>query len=831
MEKGGSKVFTAVIAFLLGFIFAILVEIGAVVGVYFYVTKTDLDSIFNTLGIKNKDEDGNYIYVNTDGENGGATNVGELFTQLKGYLYSDGSSAMDYPVLGKTIEEISNLLPVVQKTLSAKLYPMVNKYIDIDWDTFEQKPISEMPQFLSECIMDVRPAKLLETLGMNGLVGEDANAVVKALLAGAEFSYAYTQTGLKFPVYYDTYVFNEQLNAYYREEAVDGQQAFPDNLSEDLLYDTKTKNTYYDENGEKIKEERIYRLYFIPCSYGNGMLEDATLNESGETIYAEGTSFIAVKYVAEGGEYVLDLSNPSQFAYLEAYGSQNMDRTGNFYYTNGDSEIQVYPVTIRSFSDSKEVFKPLYSVSIKELLGGGDNAVIETMFGNLSVGELMDGKIDFDEAVNELELAKVINVDPDQPVMAYIGYGLSNVKAVDGKEWNYEGYANVDGVSTKCYIESEYKGNPPQHAINRVWYNTQDEDGKPIQKELVGTKVKEVASLANDLEVAALMTVKTEDAILSYIGYGVMGVKQADAGQEYSHTGKYKTEEGKEVDCYIASNADGIITSVWYTENGEKVNVGGTTVSKLPDKINGLSNDLTLGDVIDIDENDKTLYALRDSKISEVGNEVKKLKVCDVMEEEDINKSAILRQLKNKTIDDLSTAIDDISIQSIYSKDIYGLENEDEDPTLATEYKENMLYFKKDESGVFSYVNIEYANDSDDSNDDLVGRLTKEQFEAGTYYSYGEAKGMWRLILFKQDKEKVYTLNNFNNMINSSKTNINNATLKTLKEAGIIDENADLGGTLRWTEDGVPKHAKLEDMKLFELINAVIAISKAVPTT
>ena len=186
----------------------------------------------------------------------------------------------------------------------------------------------------------------------------------------------------------------------------------------------------------------------------------------------------------------------------------------------------------------------------------------------------------------------------------------------------------------------------------------------------------------------------------------------------------------------------------------------------------------------------------------------------------------------------MSTAIDEIAIQSIYTKEVYGFDSEDAvELKRVTEYQSDILYFKKevDEDGseTYTYVHNDNYNDGNQSTDYLVGVLTEEEFAAGEYeyYSYGEAKGMWRLILFRDGHESVYTLNNFNNMIAGCTTNINNATLGTLKEAGIIDENADLSGTLRWTENGVPKQAKLEEMQLSELINAVIAMSKAVPTT
>lgn len=834
MSKSGSKFFTGLIAFLLGFILGILAIVGSVAGVCVYVAKADLDSIFQTLGIQNKDNDGNYIYINTDPENGGAQNLGDLLSIVHGYLYSPDSSVMDYPVLGNSLSDINDLLPVTGKLLNEKLYPMIDKYVDVEWEEFEKISISEMPQFLSNTLMDVRPAPLLEKLGMNGLVGEDANVLVKSLLAGAEFSYAYTEDDCKFPVYYDTYVYNDGLSSYYREEGVNGQQAYPANLNDDLLYDTKTKNA---------DGKNVYRLYYIPCTLNaDGTLSDAPLNvaesqnktregtdEQERIIYGAGTTFIAVKYDADNNKYKLN-SNYAQYAYYSDYGFHNIDRTGNFYYSNDDSEMQIYPVTLRSFSDPNEVFKPLYSTMVSELLGGknGDNAVVNSMFGNVSVGELMDGKVNFDEAVNDLELAKVVNIDPEESLMAYIGYGLSNITKV--AEGHYVGYAEIDGSSVECTITSELKGTPAKRAINKVVYKAQDENDIQIDKELHGTKVKEVASLTSGLEITAVMKVKTSDAILAYLGYGISGIEQSDTGRNYSHTATYKAEDGREFPCFITTDDESVITSVWYMDGEQRVTVGGTTISKLSGKVSSISNELCLKDVMNVTESDSILWSLRNSKICDLGKDVKGLKIKDVLDEKSINDSPILRQLSNKSIDDLSSAIDAISIQSIYAKEIYALSSDKEDPKEVTAYSSDILYYIE-QDGVFTYVHDE--DGVDQATEDNVGRLSEEEFNQGVangvkYYSYGEAKGMWRLIIFKDNKEKAYTLNNFNNMINVCTSNINDAKLGTLQDAGIIDSNANLNGTLRWTDSGGVQQKQLKEMSLAELINAVIAISNAV---
>ena len=98
-----------------------------------------------------------------------------------------------------------------------------------------------------------------------------------------------------------------------------------------------------------------------------------------------------------------------------------------------------------------------------------------------------------------------------------------------------------------------------------------------------------------------------------------------------------------------------------------------------------------------------------------------------------------------------------------------------------------------------------------------MGRLEEGQFVSGKYYTYGAPKGMWRLVLYKGDFEKGYTINNFNNMVNACAKNVNDATLYALQEAGVIDASADLSKKFNGAELG--------KMSLKQLIDAVLALA------
>ncbi|MDE7086870.1 MAG: hypothetical protein K2O67_01625, partial [Clostridia bacterium] len=184
MSKKGSKLLTGIIAFFLGFLFAILVEVGAVFGIYWYVTSTDLDSVMNTLGIPNKDENGNNKYINTNPENGGVTNIKELVAALQGLIYENGELA----IIGKSFDDIETLIPATNMVLGM-VYDAIGDYIEIDKAEFEATPMSNLPQFLTDSIMDIKTASVMTKMGMDAFVGEDANGLIKAIVMGAECEY------------------------------------------------------------------------------------------------------------------------------------------------------------------------------------------------------------------------------------------------------------------------------------------------------------------------------------------------------------------------------------------------------------------------------------------------------------------------------------------------------------------------------------------------------------------------------------------------------------------------------------------------------------------
>ena len=714
MSKGGSKLLTAVIAFLLGFLFAILIEVGAIFGVGWFVMNKDLDSVLSAVGINNTDENGNKKYINTDPENGGVKNLKELLSGVQGLVYENGEMV----ALGKSFDDFSQLIPATDMLLGL-VYGTVDQFIEIDKEEFESTPLSGLAQVLSSSIMGIRTAGLMEKLGIESVTGENASALVKTLLMGAETEYSTVTYGgaealadevgggeegepaeepaiFKLPVMYDIYTYDEEIG-YSREPSLNGVSNYPANLNNDFEWLDLISEDQKD--GEFINKQ--FKLYYVPCRVTATGIEEA--------------------------QYI----------------------TGEIEVTDGSGEsAKTYRLQILEYGDDTDF------IVVKRDADG-------------------DFSIDYDAVYASL------NANFTDYSDRFTGYSY------------YQPYA-------------------------RTYYE--------IKTSSV-TEKQEIRSLC-----------------------------------------------GKN---YFRNNA------------GDMVQIDALTLSDIVDE--DYAQNLTFGEVLDVKTTDnKLLKSLKDTPISKLNNKIKTLTVEELFDDKEIEDNSMLRQLRSTKITQLATAMDELLIQMVYADEVYrlpggdkimevvdfdpaydyytlekynnagkddfrfvpvneGAANEgkltaaDYDPEgnkiyytygadagnegaeMKIVFNECFLFFEyreEDKKYVMTEKDVEEGA-TGTQKDDEMGKLETADFANRgdkVYYSYGVPQGMWKLVLYKAKTEKGYTINNFNNMVTICANNVNAATLFELKEAGIInatDEN------LNKTLAGV----KLGDMKLSELINAVISMA------
>ncbi len=845
MSKGGSKLVTGIIAFLLGFIFAILVEVGAIFGVYWFVVNKDLDTVMATIGINNKDDDGNNIYINTDTENGGVSNLKELISGVKGLVFENGELA----IVGKSFDDINHLIPATQKLLDA-FYGIADDYIEIDHREFESNPLMNLAQVLSESVMNVKTAPLLEKLGV---LGDDPNLLVKTLVMGSECDYAAVTYSdgrrdgeLKLPVMYDYFMNSD--GEYFRidysgnDANVEGYGGRFERLSEDWLCDAGT----FEDNGTEY-ERKI--LYYVPCKVTQNGIEQADYSagevtkedDNGKTYkfqpieYGEDTVFIAVK--PNDGKFTLDYAAISASTDDCSYDAQF---ARNYYYTEKDENERWLLKTYSGknyFRDSEnklvqldaltlydiiaDPFSPLDSILVADVMQGDSN--IKKIFGTTTLGSLLRGE-GIDEIINDLEVSTFLSdVSPSNKVMCYIAYKISDLQS------------NGDNTYTAVYDKD---GEDEQIVTVKL-----DIDGRYIAEvvgadgsEIDGVKVKDVAALANNMPITVLMDVSVDEPIMAYLAYGVTGIKEQNVGEGFRYAGKINVG-GEERECYIATEESGgsenITAVVYYDDEGNRVVVGGTKVNNVGDRVNGFADALTVGDVLNLDGSESPMLgAIKDTRLSQMANRIEELTVREVMDADKIEESAILRQLKDHKLTELTSAIDELYIQMVYAEEVYKV-GKNAEPALATEYNAEWLYYVKEgEAFILDHTQADALTDETEK-DDALGHLTEQQFNAGTFYTYGEAKGMWRLVLYKNGKEKAYTMNNFNNMVAACADSVNDATLSELAKAGVVNAtDAQLNKKIKLVNQYVNADGELTsnesegvtlgEMKLANLINLVV---------
>lgn len=1015
MAKGGSKVVTGIISFLLGFLFAIIVEIGAIVGVIVYVMRTDLETILDKIGM------GDNKYINTDPNTGGAETIGDLFDKLKDlFVDSDGGLS----ILGKSFDDISSLIPATDMLLDM-IYGALDGFITIDHEEFESTPLNGLAQVLSNSLMYTETYNLMEKLGMSSLTGDGANVAIKSLLLGAESKYATVSNkeGLTLPVLHDVYV-EDELIGYSRKYPYNGVSAYPDNLNRNYAFLDEIKD-------EGDTEQKSYRLYYVPCrvtadgvfeatySYEQFVIQDGT-GSNAKTYkynvlkYGEDTDFIVVSPDAEG-KFMLDYDriwatlNSSAtdsshrfrgYSYYEDYARNyfytftNTDTERkeikaicgyNYFKDNAGKRIDLDPLTLADVIG--DTYSPLYSIPVSALMNG-DDEIVNKLFGKTSLGALMDGKVDMQKVVNDVEMSAFIdNVSPDNKIMAnivfklsdididtfsatydkggpneqpckfsidtnghiaevtsltgtvlagakineiagiannlkitavvdikaddailmYVGYGVTDINEHEGSlpyedEWGQTKYNNYthQGVyyheketgvyeQLPCFIATNDKG-----IVTKVWYYDSTSAGEEDYLVCEATSVNSLSSRINvitdHIGLSGVIDVDPEESIIAYVGFGITGIEKAESGatdslgNAYSYTGKYKTgnrinsgnaETDEVVECYISvDSGSNSIASAWYIDShNQKHYIYGTRIKNVPDRIESMKDDMVLGDIIDISPDDpKMLQALADTTISGLNDRVKTLTVDEMFEQEEIEKSPMLVQLRHTKVVDLASAVDKLMIQQIYSKEIYQLP-EDDDPMLVVQFNASYKYYvsEKQEANTFKFVPVggngvlsqetynstkatttyyTYGLTELISDDEAAGLKMKivgydtgmkcEEWiyyvrndegqtftvseerptsytEGKEYYAFGPARGMWKLILYKSGAEEAYTINNFNNMVNSAASNVYNATLGELQTAGVIDSGIDLNKSFQGQ--------KLADMSFKKLIEVVVGLA------
>ncbi len=278
-------------------------------------------------------------------------------------------------------------------------------------------------------------------------------------------------------------------------------------------------------------------------------------------------------------------------------------------------------------------------------------------------------------------------------------------------------------------------------------------------------------NMIDSVRLSAIITPDPEDKITMYILYGV---------------------EGKDYEI----DKDGNIVML---DGKTPRTIGDLSGENSP--ISTITRDLTLGDVISIDENDEEtsalLISLKDTPIDQLSTKINTLTLTEILGETDVEGNTFLKHLKDSTIKTFADDLEALTIQQIFEDDIY---QKDEDGNFVT-----------DENG--------------------------EKILTGT----------WKYLLTENGKEVQYKISEVNKLVGNMTANVQSATLEDLHKDGIIttDNTAFLetdilykyvvGGTTIFEippiqgENG-PKE-KIKELTITEMLDYVTKVLQALSKT
>lgn len=821
-SKSGSKTLTGILCFIFGFLFAIIVEVALIAGGVYFLMKADIDDVLSLVGVENEDENGNKIIINTNVDEGGVKNITDLISAISD-MFGDG-------VENLTIGEVEGLFPVADRFVDSiysglagalSAYDLTEEDLReiIDEEELKATPFSQMGEFITECLNNVEVATVLRVAGIN----PQENAMFLSIAYGIEAGVIYGE-GEEIVLCRDVYTLNS-TSAETPEEGEGTEEAQTATAVTDgegaSAYPAEGADgeTYYVREADGSRLPQSMEQYLVPRANGTEYWLYYTVDDSGSAIYAE----IASLAETEDGEEFTESG-----VQYSIYDNRIAEISGAYYY---DAQGELVILSSRTLGDVLEsdggILSAFDDVYITDVIGGNSGAddMLMEIFDGITVGDILNGNVIFDDLLDKVYVPDVLDVMANDAIMMYMGYSIVDVQPAEdvpegGIATTYTGTAYVYELSADgsqwvreerpCVIIASDIG-----IVQEVWFTdgagnrTERYNGVTITdinaqtaNVLYDLKVKDVieidesdrlmskigeyaiANVGDAIDEVVLADVLTVDTgadsfeLMAYMVYGINDVTpvqspayiEIDGVQvEYRYTATYHYlyEEGgdiktQECDAYVAVDSEGVISAVYYALAEGGYGECGTRLDDVSTRIDGLMTDLTIGELIEIDED-----------------------------------NTILNAISGATISTLDETINALSIQELFTKDIYGVETPYEVIESGTAGAGEIAF---DSSYLYYYYNSEnelvFVNSESGSGSGSLGHLEEFTDEYGTLYTYGPTAGAWSLLLYgdydetesgSDIGEKVYTINNVAQMQANVIENIANCSLNDFEDMGVIE--------------------------------------------
>ena len=580
-KRGSGKFLTGLIAFLLGFIIAVIVETGVILGGgYYIINYVKIDTLFSIAGQPNRDDGDKPIYINTDSY---ATII-SLINEITD-LASGGWE--DLPV-GTLIE----MSPILEERLG-DLCDMVAEdygvYIDMA-DLKQQTGGSLQTYFMDDVIREIRPYEVVTKVAAKNGSDIAGNPYVVTILDGRE-AYTVQADGERCVVYYDEYIEGADGNYYRVTDNKGSDQALPAYLAQDAeTWLVRTNSVWKDELETAVPVADgsfVYRQYYYH-NPSTGEYTATTLNEEDD---AEGNTI-----------YSFDYYDHDAAPYPAQYGSDVQRYTGNYlinaagereYLTYADTDADgnavtgSLEITVGYIMDRNFDINTLYYVGLPEVLADvmGQDPILDMLFEGITLGEMYSRGIEFSEQVDQFALADVLKPTAEEDdILLYLCYKIRNVdRQTLTASYTYIGEDGTEEERTANIILGS------DGVIDKV---VDAETGEELEK----TRVRDINQLIGDLDITILTgPVAIEDNnLMAYIVYGISDIR---ANGDGTYSAVYSAG-GENEACTVYVNESGNIASVVRDSDGSPVRPA--TKDDIDDRLNGITDALTLADFVSV---------------------------------------------------------------------------------------------------------------------------------------------------------------------------------------------------------------------------------------
>lgn len=775
MAKGGSKTLTGILCFIFGFLFAIIVEAAVIgLGVYF-VLNANIDDIFSTVGIDNTDDDGNKIYINTDVESGGVEKVTDLISALRDIAGkgADNLTIGDFEVLFPIADTgIDKIYSSLADALSG--YDLTEDDLReiLDEDELKSTPISRLGTFFTNSLNNVEVETVLRIAGMD----VESNDLYLSVAYGAEAQVIYSADGSATVLYKDTFTLSDS-------SAEGGAET-------------------YVRTGDNAVLPEEYVEYLVPRANGTEYVLYYALSDTARAQSA----YVAQQ--ADDGSF-----SATQLEY-SLYSADVAEISGGYYYNLSGELVVLHALTIGEVREDENGLMSVFDdVYLTDLLGGQesvDDVFLSTLEG-ITFGDLLNSKVVFNDLLDRITVPQVIDVTPDDAIVLYMGYSLTDVAAAQGDDYNYTGTLHfyemgddgswIETSTPTAYItvgeantvESVYyyddEGNKVDYSgvsitnINSQTANIQysikvkdiidiDENSDKFMQKIGEYYIADVGDVVDELVLADFLgNISPDDSLMVYMVYGVNGVEAVtDETLGYSYTATYNLADGTTAEAYIVTEyvydettgaRSEVITEVYYYaagDDGTSVKTEcGTHINDVNARVDGLMDDLTLGEIMEISSDNTILDALRDSTINSLAGDVNSLSIQQLFADD----IYVTQEGETKVSAVLYKVVED--------------EGDVTDSTTQIAFDSAYLYYAKTTEGDIVLAGSDGHFD------------TFAEMSGVTYYTYGATVGVWSLLLYNSNGcEEVYTVNNVAEMQLNVMNNIKNCTLFRFYEMGVI---------------------------------------------